>query len=217
MVKGRLGGWLFRVKNRWQEVEFSEAMELFKAESIREQVSILTTPRIPPQLKISEGHLLALYELIAFTLDVPEVVSNEVEVPPARGWAFKDFELCRQAITKHPEALPLTFARITQILDLPEENYLEVGAKALDEINSVMEQWKPWGIFDSSEPTAEEVNAGIERLQAFGVYSIVSRLAEHFGKRPEEIEKRTVNAVLLDWTMLVESAKYSDRLREQKG
>ena len=217
MVKVRLGGWIFRIKNRWQEVTPSEAMELFKAEGIREQVAILTTPRIPPQLKISEGHLLALYELITFTLEVPEVVSNEVEVPPARGWAFKDFELCRQAITKHPEALPLTFARITQILDLPEENYLEVGAKALDEINSVMEVWRPWGIFDSSEPTAEEVNAGIERLQAFGVYSIVSRLAEHFGKLPEEIERRTVNAVLLDWTMLVESAKYSDRLREQKG
>jgi hypothetical protein len=217
MVKVRLGGWLFRVKNRWEEVTPSEAMELFKAEGIREHISILTTPRIPPQLKISEGHLLALYELITFTLEVPEVVSNEVEVPPARGWAFKDFELCRQAITKHPEALPLTFARITQILDLPEENYLEVGAKALDEINSVMEVWRPWGIFDSAEPTAEEVNAGIERLQAFGVYSIVSRLAEHFGKLPEEIEKRTVNAVFLDWVMLVETAKYGDRLREQKG
>ena len=89
MVKVRLGGWIFRVKNRWEEVTPSEAMELFKAEGIREQVSILTTPRIPPQLKISEGHLLALYELITFTLEVPEVVSNEVEVPPARGWAFK--------------------------------------------------------------------------------------------------------------------------------
>jgi len=100
---------------------------------------------------------------------------------------------------------------------LPEENYLEVGAKALDEINSVMEQWREWGLFDSSAPTPEEINAGIERIQAFGVYSIVNRLAEHFGKLPEEIEKRTVNAVFLDWTILLETAKYGERLREQKN
>ena len=148
--------------------------------------------------------------------DIPEVVEDKIEVPSASGWAFKDFELCRQAITKHPDALPLTFARITEVLGLPEDSYLEVGAKALDEINKVMEQWGQWGIFEPSEPTPEELNAGIERLQAFGVYGIVNRLAEHFGKLPEEIEKRTVNAVFLDWTYLMEQAGFASRLSDVK-
>lgn len=216
MVKVRLGGWLFRIKNKWQEVTPQEAMALYKAEGIRERISILSSPPLPPSLKINDAHLLALYELVSFTHDIPELVTNEIEVPPASGWAFKDFELCRQAIIKHPDALPLTFARIAQVLDLPEENYLEVGAKALDEINKVMEHWGQWGIFDDVQPTSEEVSAGIERLQAFGVYGIVNRLAEHFGKLPEEIEVRTVNAVFLDWTYLMEQAGFAARLQELK-
>ena len=216
MVKVRLGGWLFRIKNKWQEVTPQEAKALYLAEGIRERVSILSTPSLPPALKINPDHLLALYELVSFVHDIPEVVEDTIEVPSASGWAFKDFELCRQAITKHPDALPLTFARITEVLGLPEDSYLEVGAKALDEINKVMEQWGQWGIFEPSEPTPEELNAGIERLQAFGVYGIVNRLAEHFGKLPEEIEKRTVNAVFLDWTYLMEQAGFASRLSDVK-
>lgn len=216
MVKVRLGGWLFRIKNKWQEVTPEEAMALYKAEGVRERIAILINPTLPPSIAIEAGHLLALYELIGFIHDIPEVVHDTVEVPSASGWAFKDFELCRQAIVKHPDALPLTFARITEVLGLPPESYLEVGAKALDEINSVMEQWGQWGIFDPSEPTPEELNAGIERLQAFGVYGIINRLAEHFGKLPEEIEKRTVNAVFLDWTYLMEQAGFASRLSELK-
>ena len=216
MVKVRLGGWLFRIKNKWQEVTPQEAKALYLAEGIRERISILSTPSLPAALKINPDHLLALYELVSFVHDIPEVVKDKIEVPSASGWAFKDFELCRQAITKHPDALPLTFARITEVLGLPEDSYLEVGAKALDEINKVMEQWGQWGIFEPSEPTPEELNAGIERLQAFGVYGIVNRLAEHFGKLPEEIEKRTVNAVFLDWTYLMEQAGFASRLSDVK-
>ena len=214
MVKIRLGGWLFRIKNKWEDVTFDEALQLYHAKSVREQVALLMRPQLPPSLKVNEQHLLALYEIAAFTTEIPEVVGDQVELPHAREWAFKDFELCRQAIMKHPESLPLTFARITQVLGLDQQHYIEVGAKALDSINAVTEQWAEWGIFDSVEPTGDEVAAGIERLQAFGVYGIVNRLAEHFGVLPEVIEKRSVNSVFLDWTYLLEQGKYRERLEE---
>jgi len=214
MVKIRLGGWIFRIKNKWEDVSFEEALQLYHAKDVRERVSILMTPALPKTLKVSDSHLLALYEIASFITEIPEVVGDKVEVPNAREWAFKDFELCRQAIIKHPENLALTFARINQILGLEQQHYIEIGAKALDGINAVTEQWKEWGIFDSVEPTGDEVAAGIERLQAFGVYGIVNRLAEHFGVLPEVIEKRSVNSVFLDWTYLLEQGKYRERLEE---
>ncbi len=47
MVKVRLGGWIFRIKNRWQEVEFSEAMELFKADDCMDDGGLNGTHALP--------------------------------------------------------------------------------------------------------------------------------------------------------------------------
>lgn len=217
MIKIRLGGWLFKVKNKWPEVTFEEAQRLANTDQyqIRERVKILISPGLPDSLKVNNDHLLALYEICSFVQDIPELVPNTIEVPDVKTWPFKVFEFARHAITKHPEELALSFPRITEVLDLDKSKYLEVGAKAVDMINIFTSEWAQWGIFDESEPSQEELNAGIERLQSFGVFGMIDRLATKYGVTPEEVENWPTQSVFMKWVYLLEESNFQAELQRQ--
>jgi len=210
MVKIKIGGWSFNVKNKWSEVTYEEAKRLAETEEheIRKRVNVLMTPPLPDSLKVDQGHLLALYEICSFVTEMPLLVEDTVVLPSVKIWKFRDFEKCRQAIVKHPEELVLAFPRICDVLDFDESKYLEVGAKAMDAINEFTKGWEQWGIFDDSEPSQEEVNAGIERLQAFGVFSMLDRLAVKYGVTPEQVEEWPTNDVFVKWTYLIERSNF---------
>jgi len=210
MVKIKIGGWSFNVKNKWSEVTYEEAKRLAETEEheIRKRVNVLMTPPLPDSLKVDQGHLLALYEICSFVTEMPLLVNDSIVLPSVKTWKFRDFEKCRQAIVKHPEELALAFPRICDVLDFEESKYLEVGAKAMDAINEFTNGWDQWGIFDDSEPSQEEVNAGIERLQAFGVFSMLDRLAVKYGVTPEQVEEWPTNDVFVKWTYLIERSNF---------
>jgi len=210
MVKIKIGGWSFGVKNKWSEVTYEEAKRLAETEEheIRKRVNVLMTPPLPDSLKVEQGHLLALYEICSFVTEMPLLVNDSIVLPSVKTWKFRDFEKCRQAIVKHPEELALAFPRICDVLDFEESKYLEVGAKAMDAINEFTNGWDQWGIFDDSEPSQEEVNAGIERLQAFGVFSMLDRLAVKYGVTPEQVEEWPTNDVFVKWTYLIERSNF---------
>ena len=210
MVKIKIGGWSFNVKNKWSEVTYEEAKRLAETEEheIRKRVNVLMTPPLPDSLKVEQGHLLALYEICSFVTEMPLLVNDSIVLPSVKTWKFRDFEKCRQAIVKHPEELALAFPRICDVLDFDESKYLEVGAKAMDAINEFTNGWDQWGIFDDSEPSQEEVNAGIERLQAFGVFSMLDRLAVKYGVTPEQVEEWPTNDVFVKWTYLIERSNF---------
>ena len=210
MIKIKIGGWSFNVKNKWFEVTYEEAKRLAETEEheIRKRVNVLMTPPLPDSLKVDQGHLLALYEICSFVTEMPLLVNDSIVLPSVKTWKFRDFEKCRQAIVKHPEELALAFPRICDVLDFDESKYLEVGAKAMDAINEFTKGWEQWGIFDDSEPSQEEVNAGIERLQAFGVFSMLDRLAVKYGVTPEQVEEWPTNDVFVKWTYLIERSNF---------
>jgi hypothetical protein len=214
MVKIKIGGWSFNVKNKWSEVTYKEAKRLAETEEheIRKRVNVLMTPPLPDSLKVDQGHLLALYEICSFVTEMPLLVNDSIVLPSVKTWKFRDFEKCRQAIVKHPEELALAFPRICDVLDFDESKYLEVGAKAMDAINEFTRGWEQWGIFDDSEPSREEVNAGIERLQAFGVFSMLDRLAVKYGVTPEQVEEWPTNDVFVKWTYLIERSNFESNM-----
>jgi len=214
MVKIKIGGWSFNVKNKWSEVTYEEAKRLAETEEheIRKRVNVLMTPPLPDSLKVDQGHLLALYEICSFVTEMPLLVNDSIVLPSVKTWKFRDFEKCRQAIVKHPEELALAFPRICDVLDFDESKYLEVGAKAMDAINEFTRGWEQWGIFDDSEPSREEVNAGIERLQAFGVFSMLDRLAVKYGVTPEQVEEWPTNDVFVKWTYLIERSNFESNM-----
>ena len=96
MVKIKIGGWSFNVKNKWSEVTYEEAKRLAETEEheIRKRVNVLMTPPLPDSLKVEQGHLLALYEICSFVTEMPLLVNDSIVFRLSR---FGNLETSRSA------------------------------------------------------------------------------------------------------------------------
>jgi len=214
MIKIRIGGWPFRFPQRWEEVSFQDAKNLYytKGNELQERLYILA--RVPKRdvLKLDPSIVLAAYEIISFIEEVPLIVpntSNEQAVDWVANWTFAEFEAGRQLILKQQEAPALAMAMLAEIKDR-QSDYLEYGAKALDGIFQLLNHYNEFGLFSEKEPSDIEFSAGIERLQLFGTYAIVAKLAKEFGKLPQEIEQEPAGWVLKEWAHMVEQNRYQE-------
>lgn len=197
MIKIKLGGFPFKFPQRWEEVKPKQAKALFetKPEEVHKRLSILTNLPIKEKIKLDASVLIAVYEVVSFIEEIPELVSDKIGgVDIANDWSFVEFENARQAIIQHKNELGLCLYRIAEIKG-QEKNYLEYGVKALDAINTFLDSWGVFDIEEDEEPTALEEAAGIERVQMFGVYSMLEAIAAKFAKLPTEIEKEPVGWV----------------------
>jgi len=206
MIKVEVGGFPFMIKQRWSEVNFSEALRLFNTKTPFDVVRILSIPNMP-DIKVIPDMALALYELCSFVEESPDAEGKPMEISE---WSYRQFELIRKAVGKHPNALPLTFGRIAYILN---SESLNDGVRAMIALQKFVEEWKDTSLFDSSEPTPEERAAGIERLQAFGTYGILESVAAKYGKLPREIEEESCVWVLTEWLYQNEKRTFENNLK----
>ena len=83
---------------------------------------------------------------------------------------------------------------------MEDENLLKVlgkGAFVLDKISKFVHEFKRLSEY---EPTPEEIEAGVDELNVFGVFATVDALAEKYSKDPDEIlkwEARKVYTILI--------------------
>ena len=218
MIKIRLGGWPFVLPQTWDEVTPPKAKKLAatKPEDIKERLQILGG--IPKAANLSPDVLLAAYEIIAFVEVLPELVPNTLDLGDPlqwiqEQWTFEEFEAARKLLMSHKDELSLALYGLAEIKGL-QQNYLEVGSKAMEGINRLMLEYKPFGIYDNDkEPTAIEELAGIDKLQAFGQYPILAQLGAKFGKYPEEIAKKAVGWVMLEYTHNFTTDKFVENMR----
>lgn len=217
MQKVRLGGFPFQVPQRWQEITAVKLDQLSdtKPNEIKKRVHILCDI---PEIELSEDIYLALYEMCGFIEDVPELVPNRLKIPDpltwvSNDWSFAEFETARQVVSDHLTELGVTLYHIAKIKGL-EANYLEAGSKALDGMKLFLEQWSIFDLESDSEITDTEEMAGIERIQAFGVYPILESIAAKFGRLPSEIEREPVGWVVQEYTYQNERNRYAENLRK---
>lgn len=213
MIKIKLGGFPFYLPQRWQEVSQEQAKRLFETDSnqLHERLTILGD--IPPadKLKINPDIILAIYPIISFIEDVPELVPDKLEpIDLANDWTFAEFETARQFILKHINELGVSMIKLAEIKEL-ESNYIEAGAKILDAFYSFMEIWEVFDLDQSEddEPSATEEAAGIHRLEAFGPYAILESIAKKFGKLPREIENEPVGFVMQEYHYQKETNRFN--------
>lgn len=215
MVKIEIAGLPFNVPQKWGEVPFDKALKLYNREgfNITDIVTDLIDAPSKKVVKYNSGVVLTVFELLAFVMETPQVVTDFVEVPEIRSkWTYRQYELIRQAIGKHKDYPALSFARITEILEQPKEHYVEVGAKAFDMIIRYVQGWGDY--LEGDKPTEKEIEAGIERLQVFGTYSILEGYAKKYGKFPREAELENAHAVITDWIKGQELIKYTNNYQE---
>ena len=217
MIKIRLGGWPFVLPQTWDEVTPQQAKKLAatKPEDIKERLQILGG--IPKAANLSPDVLLAAYEIVSFVEVLPELVPNTLDLGDPlqwiqEQWTFEEFEAARKLLMKHKDELSLALYGLAEIKGL-QQNYLEAGAKALEGINQFTLQYEPFGIYEEKEPSALEELAGIDKLQAFGVYPILTQIGAKFGKYPEEIAKKSVGWVMLEYVNNFATEKYVENMR----
>jgi len=220
MIKIRLGGWPFVLPQDWSEVSPTKARKLSetKPEDIRQRLHILGG--IPPKDKIelSPDVVLSAYEIISFVEELPELVQNKHDLGDLKAWienewSFAEFEAARKVILKHQKQLSIGLIELADLKGHGQD-YLEIGSKILDGINAFTRQYEQFGIYEEQEPSVEEELAGIERLQAFGVYPILEQLGQKYGKYPKEIEKEPVGWVMLEYTHNFVKDSFIDKMRK---
>lgn len=212
MITIKIGGFPFRVPQRWDEVKPSQAAALYETtpEQIHQRLTILCGLPGPKYASFPEDVLLAAYEVVSFVEDIPDLTRNSLGTfDIANDWSFVEFENARQAILRHQNELGISMYRLAQIKGL-EATYVEAGAKILDGINSFLQQWGIFDLDEDDEPSALEEAAGIDRVQRFGVYSLLEAIAEKFGKFPDEIERKPVGWVYTQYHFDKEVARYRD-------
>jgi len=228
MIRVRLGGWPFVLPQRWNEVSYAKALKLYQTHSgqVRERLTILGHIPGAEFIALDPAVSLAAYELVTFIKEIPQTTTDRVKVMPVRDWSFAAFEFIRQAVIKHRGELPLAFARITEVLYKQEdgttpkdkaENYVEIGAKALDDLDKYLDYWQERGLFDEYEPDPEERAAGVERVQAFGIYSVLEAVASKYGRLPEDIAKQPAHWVLTEWHYQAVKGEYLNELHRLKA
>jgi len=218
MQKIKLGNFPFNVPQVWQDITPTKLKQLegTKSNQIKQRVHILCEL---PDIELSADIYLAIYEMLSFIEEVPELVPNRLDLPPllewiSSDWTFAEFEAARKIAANHLGELGVTLYALAQIKGL-ERNYLEAGCKALDGLNLFIEQWAQFDLdSDKNEPTDLEEMAGIDRLQAFGVYPILESVGAKYGKYPSEIETQPAGWVMQEYIYTIERQRYTDNLRK---
>lgn len=208
------------IPQRWSEVSYSQAEKLFQSDGSKTEI-IKILARVPAErldLKIID----TLWAILNFVEEYPELVENKIDVPNVREWPFKVFEYARQAIQRHPDKMTMAFSRITYLLFAEnkevkhKDSYVEIGAKACDMMREYISYWTDRGFFDEVELEPEQESAGIERVQAFGVYSILETVAAKYGVLPKVIEDEPTHWVLLEWAYTQEKVRYLNEYQQLK-
>ena len=191
---------------RWEEVTPTQAKKLMETqpEDIRERLTILGRVPGKEHIELDPNVVLSLYEIISFIEQVPELVPETLSIGDTldwvqNDWTFAEFENARRLLVKHKRQPSIALYGLAEIKDL-QKNYIEAGVKALEGIGRFIDQFAGFGIYDQKEPTAEEEASGVERLQAFGVYSILEQIAAKYGVLPKDIEKEPVGWVMVEYT-----------------
>ena len=218
MQRVRLGGFPFNVPQRWRDLKPSQLDQLSatKPNEIKKRVHILCKL---PEIELTADVYIALYEICSFIEVVPELVPNRLKIDDllkwvSEEWSFAEFETARLVTADHLNELGVVMYHLAKIKGL-EKNYLEAGAKALDGMKLFLEQWSIFDLEgDEKGPTDLEELAGINRIQAFGVYPILETIAAKYGRLPSEIEKEPVGWVMQEYIYQNERNRYSENLRK---
>lgn len=192
MQKIIIGGFHFQAYQRWEEVPMPLALKLFGT-TPRQRALLLLDPPLP--LELHEDQMAVIDAIVSFVEECPP--TNKIY--PFDRLSFKQFELIRQAIAKHPESLGCTLGRVAYIMNYKGLNYSEFAASVLGAVFSFVEAWQYTELFLGKELTQKEIDAGAERLQAFGSYGILEAVASKYGKLPKDIENEPAAWVFQEW------------------
>lgn len=170
MVKVKINGVEYSVQTSWYEVDVGRLM---LCENFREELTVLSD--IPEDIikKAMDLQLFPLQTLISFIYDVEEWPG--IEAVNIEQESYEKLELAKQRIQTGKTYNKILKAAITYY---PEEKnavrLLSLGVSIVNQIGIFLEKYTE---MTASEHTNDEILAGVDTLEAFGMWGTAYVLA----------------------------------------
>lgn len=173
MVKVKINDIYYKIPTSWKEVDISL---IINCDSPKTELSLLSG--IPEDLlnRIPGNYLFSLYQLIEFVNDPESIIEilEEVDCVNIEMLPYEKFEQAKAGID---EKLYKTLYNLSMVYYPEEKNsvrQMSLGFKILNQITVFLSHYEE---MFKDEPENDEIAAGIDRVQAFGVWGTVYNLA----------------------------------------
>lgn len=206
-IKVKAGRYKFTIPLDHEAVTREAWEQIFKErpESLNDITRALC--RVPEKIKLSESSLFRLYQLTEHLLDAPELIRQKMDID-AKAMLLSDsfvkFEQGRGLIAHYQKHPGLTLYGLAKIYDLHYDSPLEAGMKIYEAYGAIFDAYSVYYAFQGREANDTEQAAGIDRIQSFGIYPTLSKIAEKYSRLPGEIEQQPAGFVLKEWAYMEE-------------
>lgn len=210
MVKATINGVECRICTKWEEVD---PVRLSDAADFREELKVLTT--VPHDIidRAGEDQLFPLYTMVSFIHEVenmPVLQAMQVEREP-----YDKLEIAKIELSSDHK--PYRKILNVAMLYYPDEkNPVRLIGLGIDIISQIAVFLDGFEDMLHSEPSNEEVKAGVEDLSAFGSWGTAFVLA---GKDPLKVNEVMKRPAIEIYTCLYYSwkeSKYQKALMEAR-
>lgn len=213
MITVSIGNNKYSFPTQWEEVDIESILECDNPKDL-----IHKTGKVPMSVleRLDEGQIMSLYGIVSFIDDQESINDVLIDLPvlDIREKSYMDFERARKGIGNN---LYKTFFHLCKIY-YPEEKktvlQLSIGVKIINQINVFLSQYEE---MFNDKPDPLEVQAGSDRLTAFGVWGTAYNLAgEDLVKHYQIFDLPVADvytALHYSWT----KAQYQKRLMELRN
>ena len=214
MVRVEIAGREYKIPSKHSEIN-GRQLHSIKQDAPKSILRALTD--IPEDVigKLSTEAVMSLYGILEFIYEMPDnaMIKEEVVVSSE---AWLKIELAKQALATSNE--PFIVAEVSRVyfgdeaLDWDTSFLYGQTSQIVYSLSVFLERYRE--LYEDNEPDPDQLEAGIEGLESFGVGAIRYSLAQGDVTKYERIEQMSAESIY--FTLLYEKAKneYTDRLKE---
>lgn len=214
MIRVSIAGKNYTFKNQWSDLTVKDLHSINSVRPI-DLIERLSNVSESTLKQIPESSLVALYQIVSFVEEVPPNIGIKQSINVANE-SWKKLELTREALKK--SAPPFVAVEVSGIYFGEDVFNWPIGLvygqtyQILDSLNVFLERYKELG---NSEPYDEDqLEAGVQGLESFGVGAIRYSLAKGDVTKYEAIESMSAEDVY--FTLLYEKGvnEYQKKLKD---
>lgn len=193
----KIDGKEYTIKQSWNELTYSEYCEVVNAAELPaiERLSKFSGIHLDVLNKCTSAQLAVLFQSVAWLEDYEDCLlfvkgyDDGLNFPKTTYGQLEQSKVCLQL---HGNKPLLALGKLVELYygdiidDKPCVDAIGKGLFILTKIEAFL---KSYPELYEYEPTSEEIEAGVEDLTKLGAFYTVKKMAEKFGKHPDEILK----------------------------
>jgi hypothetical protein len=217
MIKAKIKNVEYEIKTSWEDLTYGEYLSMVESKDEIESISILSGIPSEEIILMDEDSQKNLSYCLAFLSELPE---GEVEAKDIREETFGQKVVLQQEMTKqsHERLIGVSVAVYQYNYHNLEESFLEVTKRPFNEVYLLgLNYLKQFAEICKSEQehlkshtTNEQMRAGIQMFDEFGVMNTVDSLAQGNVLNYEKILEIDYNTIFIKLKMIKFASIYKE-------